>query len=101
MSDVPTNEGHELDSFLGKSFEEKPIWKELYENVHDVFFPKKLPPLVLTSKPIPVPDRMAVKRSPTFGRCRSTRMPSPARFSFRAAMTPHGSFAFHTATWRT
>ncbi len=62
--DLPSMEGHELDSFLGRAFEEKPIWKELYENIHDVFFPPKLPPLVLTSKPIPVPDPMAVKANP-------------------------------------
>jgi TonB family protein len=55
---------HAFDGFLGKAFEEKPIWKELYDNVHDVFFPPKLPPLQLTSTPIPVPDRMAVKRNP-------------------------------------
>jgi protein TonB len=62
--DIPSMEGHELDSFLGRAFEEKPIWKDLYENIHDVFFPPKLPPLVLTSKPIPVPDLMAVKANP-------------------------------------
>jgi periplasmic protein TonB len=62
--DLPSTEGHEFDSFFGKSFEEKPIWKELYEQIHDVFFPPKLPPLVLTSTPIPVPDRMAVKTNP-------------------------------------
>ncbi len=62
--DLPSMSGHELDSFLGKAFEEKPIWKELYENIHEVFFPPKLPPLVLTSTPIPVPDRMAVKANP-------------------------------------
>jgi TonB family protein len=32
--------------------------------VRDVFFPQKLPPLELTSTPIPVPDRMAVKANP-------------------------------------
>ena len=64
QSDLPSTEGHELDSFLGKAFEEKPIWKDLYENIHDVFFPPKLPPLVLTSRPIPVVDRMAVKANP-------------------------------------
>jgi protein TonB len=63
-ADLPSTEGHELDSFLGKAFDEKPIWKDLYENIHDVFFPPKLPPLVLTSTPIPVPDRMAVKANP-------------------------------------
>ncbi len=62
--DVPSTEGHEFDSFFGKAFEEKPIWKELYENIHDVFFPPKLPPLVLTSTPIPVVDPMAVKANP-------------------------------------
>lgn len=63
-SGVPPTEGHELDAFLGKAFEEKPIWSELWENIQDVFFPKKLPPLVLTSTPIPVPDPMAVKTNP-------------------------------------
>jgi protein TonB len=56
--------GHEFDGFLGKAFEEKPIWTGLYESIRDVFFPIKLPPLELTSTPIPVPDRMAVKPNP-------------------------------------
>ncbi len=56
--------GHEFDGFLGKAFEEKPIWVDLYESIRDVFFPVRLPPLELTSKPIPVPDRMAVKPNP-------------------------------------
>lgn len=57
-------EGHELDALLGKAFEEKPIWTTLYENIRDVFFPVKLPPLQVTSKPIDVPDRMKVPRNP-------------------------------------
>jgi TonB family protein len=56
--------GHEFDGLLGRSFEEKPIWVGLYESIRDVFFPPHLPPLELTSKPIPVPDRMAVKPNP-------------------------------------
>jgi len=56
--------GHEFDGFLGKSFEEKPIWEGLYESIRDVFSPPHLPPLELTSTPIPVPDRMAVKPNP-------------------------------------
>jgi len=59
-----SHESHELDAFLGKAFEEKPIWTGLFESVHDLFFPPKLPPLELTSTPIPVVDKMAVKRSP-------------------------------------
>jgi TonB family protein len=53
-----------LDALLGKAFEEKPIWSGLYESLRDAFFPQKLPPLELTSTPIPVPDRMAVKANP-------------------------------------
>ncbi len=56
--------GHELDAFLGHAFKEEPIWASLWERVQDVFFPVKLPPLELTSTPIPVPDRMAVKANP-------------------------------------
>jgi protein TonB len=61
---VPDTHGHELDAFLGKAFEEKPVWVGLWESIQDVFFPKKLPPLELTSTPIPVPDRLAVKTNP-------------------------------------
>src|SRR5580698_408941 len=63
-SSAGSSEGHELDALLGKAFEEKPIWTGLYESIRDVFFPPKLPPLELTSTPIPVPDRMAVKPNP-------------------------------------
>jgi TonB family protein len=56
--------GHELDAILGKAFQQKPLWVDLWESIRDVFFPVKLPPLQLTSKPIPVPDRMAVKANP-------------------------------------
>lgn len=50
--------------FLTPILAEKPIWRELYENAHDRFFPPKLPPLELTSQPIPVPDRMATNTNP-------------------------------------
>jgi periplasmic protein TonB len=61
---LATETGHELDALLGKAFEEKSVWADLYDNLHELFFPTKLPPLELTSTPIPVPDPMAVKRSP-------------------------------------
>ena len=57
-------DGIELDLTFGVPVEQQPIWIDLYENIRDVFFPPKLPPLELTSMPIPVPDRMAVKRNP-------------------------------------
>lgn len=63
-SGVHGNEGHELDALLGRAFEEKPIWTTLYEGIRDIFFPVKLPPLQVTSKPIDVPDRMKVPRNP-------------------------------------
>ena len=64
MTDVSSGTGHELDAFLGKAFKEEPVWVGLWASIRDVFFPVKLPPLELTSTPIPVPDRMAVKANP-------------------------------------
>jgi periplasmic protein TonB len=44
--------------------EEEGVFSSLWNNVRDVFFPAKLPPLVLESTPIPVIDRMAIKQNP-------------------------------------
>src|SRR5580693_6263721 len=41
--------------FAQDSFEE-PLWKSLSRQLDEFFFPKKLPPLQLESKPIPVKD---------------------------------------------
>ena len=41
------------------------VFQSLISNIRDAFFAPKLPPLQLESKPIAVPDRMAVKRSQT------------------------------------
>jgi len=64
QADAATANGVELDLAFGVPVEETPLWIDLYESIRDVFFPPKLPPLELTSTPIPVPDRMAVKRNP-------------------------------------
>jgi len=64
QAEAASSGGHELDALLGKAFEEKSLFAGLYESIHDVFFPPKLPPLKLTSTPIAVPDRMAVKANP-------------------------------------
>src|SRR5438477_9882791 len=45
----------ELNLLLPKSAEQ-PLWKSLFQNRDDFCFPKKQPPLVLTSKPVPVKD---------------------------------------------
>ena len=54
----------ELDALLGRAFEQKSLFADLYDNLYDIFFPPKLPPLELTSKPIPVKDPLATERSP-------------------------------------
>jgi periplasmic protein TonB len=41
---------------LPKDTLDEPLWKSLFRNLDDFFFPKKQAPLVLTSKPIPVKD---------------------------------------------
>src|SRR6202045_1871483 len=46
----------ELNLLLSKTTLEEPLWKSLFQNLDEYFFPKKQPPLVLTSKPIPVKD---------------------------------------------
>ena len=46
----------ELNLLLHNQTLDEPIWKSLFRNLDDFFFPKKLPPLVLTSKPVPVRD---------------------------------------------
>jgi periplasmic protein TonB len=48
--------GTEINLLLPKDTFEEPLWKSLFQNLDDFFFPKKLPPLVLQSKPIPVKD---------------------------------------------
>ena len=45
----------ELNLLMPKGSEQS-LWKSLVQNFKDTFFPKKQPPLVLTSKPIPVKD---------------------------------------------
>ncbi len=46
----------ELHLLLNDQALDEPLWKSLFRNVDEFFFPKKLPPLVLTSKPVPVRD---------------------------------------------
>ncbi len=53
----PRPEGEpELNLLLSSTTLEQSLWKSLFQNLFDFFFPKKLPPLVLTSKPLPVKD---------------------------------------------
>src|SRR4051812_28941717 len=47
-----------------EELEPKSPFASLIENFRDAFFPEKLPPLVLESKPIPVANPMDVKRDP-------------------------------------
>jgi periplasmic protein TonB len=46
----------ELNLLLKNETLDTPIWKSLFRNLDEFFFPKKLPPLMLTSKPVPVKD---------------------------------------------
>jgi periplasmic protein TonB len=57
-------ENSEFEHFPGAIADDKPLCAALFENIRDAFFPQHLPPLELTSKPIPVPDRMTVRTNP-------------------------------------
>jgi len=48
---------------LSGELKEEGVFASLIANFRDAFFPEKLPPLVLESTPIAVPDRMATKMS--------------------------------------
>ncbi|HKO18170.1 MAG TPA: TonB family protein [Acidobacteriaceae bacterium] len=48
----------------GMLMHEEGTFASLLSSVRDVFFPQKLPPLVLESTPIPVPDRMKTRQDP-------------------------------------
>ena len=46
----------ELHLLLKDEILDDPLYKRLFRGLDEFFFPKKLPPLVLTSKPVPVRD---------------------------------------------
>lgn len=52
---VPSPEPELHLCLANQSFEE-PLWKSLAQQIDEFFFPKKLPPLKLESKPVPVKD---------------------------------------------
>ena len=52
------------DVRLSGELKEESVLSSMISSVRDMFFAPKLPPLVLESKPIAVPDRMATKMSP-------------------------------------
>src|ERR1700735_2947116 len=52
---LPGNEP-ELHLLLARDTFQEPLWKSLSRELDDFFFPKKLPPLKLESKPEPVKD---------------------------------------------
>lgn len=63
--DVSTTDAeHEFGIHIAEILEGKHIWAELYGSFRDALFPASLPTLELTSRPIPVPDRMAAKPNP-------------------------------------
>jgi TonB family protein len=51
----PAEPEPELHLLMPKGYEPS-LWGSLTQNFKDTFFPKKLPPLVLTSRPVPVKD---------------------------------------------
>src|SRR5271170_802813 len=42
------------------SIREEPVWKTLSTGIQDLFFPRKLPPLQLTSQAVPIADPFAM-----------------------------------------
>ena len=68
QSAAPSSGGLYLCSkpvIFGRGVPEEGVLSGLFSNVRDALFPRKLPPLHLTSQPVAVSDPMAVKRDPT------------------------------------
>ena len=64
VSAVRLQTTHE-DVRLSGELKEEGVFASLISSFRDVCFPAKLPPLILESKSIAVPDRMAMKMSPS------------------------------------
>jgi protein TonB len=60
---VPSRANDEVH--ISGELKEESVFASVISNIRDAFFAPKLPPLVLESKPIAVPDRMATKMSPS------------------------------------
>lgn len=50
---------------FGQPVPDDSVWTGIWGNLRDALFPKKLPPLKLTSRPVAVADPMAARRDPT------------------------------------
>ena len=62
---LKTHRGQTADYSSGLLLEaDSSIWSSLFSNLGELFSLRKQPPLVLTSKPVPVDDPLRVKRSP-------------------------------------
>ena len=61
----PVGRPMQEDVQLSGELKEEGVFASLISNFRDVFSPARLPPLVLESKPVFVPDRMATKMSPS------------------------------------
>ena len=64
LPEPPDVRGRDRDLFSSNRVEQEPLWSELYAELRERIFPPKLPPLELTSVPVPVPDRMASSTNP-------------------------------------
>jgi periplasmic protein TonB len=62
--DRPNSRDQQRSAFFANPIEQQPLWRGLYQSVRDRLFPPELPPVELTSTPVPVADRMAANTNP-------------------------------------
>lgn len=76
---------------FGESLSQPPLWRSLLDNLRERFFPPKLPPLELTSKPI-LCRRKGVPSITARGApdCRWQCTPWPSARSLRFLWPAHG-----------
>lgn len=67
LTNLGLNRGNELGSEVPRNLlleTDTSVWRSLFSNLGDAIFPKKQPPLMLTSRPVAVADPLRVKRGP-------------------------------------
>ena len=60
---IPRQEIPEELNLLPKENLDPGLWQSLKSNIHDTFFPEKLPPLELTSRPVRVREIGRLRQS--------------------------------------
>jgi len=90
ISQTPTGSEPELNLLITDKGYEEPLYKSLFRGLDEFFFPKKLPPLKLESKPEPVKEIWGF-----YSNWRAGALGAGGYYSLLAAVILFGTFLAH------